>query len=179
METCTEAVQLIKEEESLRLKAYECAAGRCTIGYGHTGPDVRMGQVISAETAERLMTEDLRKFEAGVSRMTAGLALTEGQFGALVAFAFNVGLEALARSRLLAKLKAGDVAGAADELPKWVKARHPKTGELRVLPGLVRRRARERALFLEEAPPQIEVAFATPSPELREFVAIVPPVEAP
>lgn len=177
MQACQAAVEIIKQEESLRLKAYHCGAGVCTIGYGHTGPDVRDGMVITEERAEELLRADLAQFERDVANLTgtARPPITENQFGALVSFAFNVGSRSLARSRLLALLREGDVNGAADEFQKWTRATNPNTGEKRVLPGLVRRRARERALFLSAPAPRIEVAFATPSPELRDFTAIVPP----
>ena len=69
-------------------------------------------------------------------------ALTENQFSALVSFTFNLGAGALQRSTLRMKLNRGEVQGAADEFPKWLIAGG------RILAGLVRRRAAERALFL-------------------------------
>ena len=178
MMTCPAvAVELVKEEEGFRPRAYRCAAGQWTIGYGHTGPDVYEGLTITEARAEELLRADLRAAERDVCNLTGTVRpeLTEGQFGALVSFVYNVGARAFERSRLLSKLREGDTRGAAEEFRLWTKARHPTTGELRVLPGLVRRRARERALFLEAPPPQVEVAFATPSPELAEFVPIAPP----
>lgn len=71
-----------------------------------------------------------------------GGKMTQGQFDALVSFAFNLGIGALAKSTLLKKHLAGDYAGAAREFAKW------KFGGGRVLPGLVKRRAAEVALYL-------------------------------
>ena len=65
-------------------------------------------------------------------------------FRSLVSFFFNLGLGALGDSTLLRKLNAGDYQGAADEFPRWVKA----GGQ--TLPGLVKRRDAERALFLSQ-----------------------------
>jgi len=143
-------VDLIKAHEGLRLKAYLCPANVWTIGYGHTGPDVKPGMQITAEQAEKLLLKDLAVFERDVAFLTQGLELTPNQFSALVSFAFNVGsdidddtiAEGLGDSTLLKKLRAGDAAGAANEFGKWVYARGKK------LPGLVRRRADERNLFL-------------------------------
>lgn len=130
---------LIKRSEGLRLKAYRCPAGVPTIGYGSTGPHVKMGMTITEAEAERLLREDLERFEKGVVQM-AGM-MTPGQFSALVSFAFNVGLGALQKSTLLKKHLAGDYDGAAREFAKWNKAAG------KVLPGLVTRRADEAALY--------------------------------
>jgi lysozyme len=135
-------LELIKGFEGLRLKAYLCPAGVWTIGYGSTGTHVRAGMVISERDAEDLLRSDLRRFEQGVAKLAP--ECTQGQFDALVSFAFNLGLGALAKSTLLRKHKAGDHAGAAAEFRKWVMAGGVK------LKGLVRRRAAERDLYLSQ-----------------------------
>ena len=151
---------LIKSFESLRLRAYDDADGKdvpaggrakgvLTIGYGHTGNDVFVGQVITALQAESILAADIAAFERGVNRLVS-TTITQCQFDALVSFAFNCGLdedldtkaEGLGDSSLLRYVNAGDFARAADEFPKW-----NKDGG-KVLNGLVRRRAAERALFL-------------------------------
>lgn len=130
---------LIKRSEGLRLKAYKCPADVPTIGYGSTGPHVRMGMTITEAEAEALLRKDLERFEQGVVAM--GGQMTPGQFSALVSFAFNLGLNALRKSTLLKKHLAGDYEGAAQEFAKWNRAGG------RVLPGLVTRRADEAALY--------------------------------
>lgn len=130
---------LIKASEGLRLKAYRCPADVPTIGYGSTGPHVRMGMTITEAEADALLRKDLERFERGVAEMSGDM--TPGQFSALVSFAFNVGLEALRKSTLLRKHLSGDHAGAAAEFGKWVNAGGKK------LPGLVKRRAAEAALY--------------------------------
>lgn len=133
-------IALIKRFEGCELKAYRCPAGVWTVGFGHTGPDVRAGVVITAARADELLRRDLARFEAGVARLVR-VPVTPNQFGALVSFAYNVGLGNLAASSLLRKLNRGDYTGAAGEFGKWTKAAG------RALPGLVRRRAAERELF--------------------------------
>jgi lysozyme len=130
---------LIKSSEGLHLKAYRCPAGVLTIGYGSTGAHVKMGMKISAAEADALLRRDLERFERGVSEI--GGDMTPGQFSALVSFAFNLGLGNLKGSTLLRLHLAGDHAGAAAQFAKWNKA----AGE--VLPGLVKRRAAEAALY--------------------------------
>jgi len=154
---------LIRDSEGFRAEAYRDAVGVWTIGYGHTAA-VRPGDRVTAEQGLALLRADVAGAEAAVAR-AARVPLAQGQFDALVSFAFNLGAAALAGSTLLRRLNAGDAAGAAAEFPKWC---HAGTA---VLPGLVTRRARERALFeglpLEgrpfEGPPFEEPGEARPS----------------
>jgi lysozyme len=139
MQTSQRGIDLIKEFEGLRLEAYKCSAGKWTIGYGSTR-GVKPADVITADQAEERLRFDLRHAEAAVKRW-APSNIRQHQFDALVAFTFNVGAEALKHSTLLAKLTRGDARGAAEEFERWVYA----GGQ--VLPGLVRRRKAERALF--------------------------------
>ena len=136
-------VRLVQEFEGCRLDAYRCPAGIPTIGYGATGPDIRMGMVWTQEQADARLVEDLARFADGVERLVE-VDLSDNQFAAIVSFAFNVGLGALRDSTLLRKLNAGDYLGAADQLPRWARAGG------RIMPGLSRRRLAERALFLDE-----------------------------
>jgi lysozyme len=92
--------------------------------------------------ADLWLAEDLREFADDVQALVR-VDTNESQFGALVSFAYNVGLGNLKSSTLLKKLNAGDYKGAASEFPKWTKARG------KVLPGLVKRRDAERRLFLK------------------------------
>lgn len=138
---------IIKHFEGRKLKAYQDSVGVWTIGYGHTSaagpPRVTPGLTITEQQAEDILKQDLELFEGGV-RDLVKVAINGDQFSALVSFAFNVGLGALAESTLLRKLSAGDYQGAGNEFTRWVKA----GGQ--TLPGLVRRRDAERALFLSE-----------------------------
>lgn len=136
-----EGFALIKEFEGCDLSAYKDAAGVWTIGYGHTG-DVQPGQAITQEQADALLQADLQKFEQGVNKLCER-SINSNQFSALVCFAYNVGLGALANSTLLRLVNSGDFADAAKQFSQWVYA------DGTVLPGLVRRRAAEAALFQE------------------------------
>ena len=133
-------LELIRTSEGLRLNAYRCPAGVWTIGYGHTG-DVKKGDRITEHQANVVLNLDLEHSEGRVAYWVKA-PITDNQFAALVSFTFNLGEGALARSSLLKKVNAGADTAAAAEFLKWVYA----TG--RVLPGLVRRRAAERRLFL-------------------------------
>lgn len=133
-------LQLVKHFEGCYLKAYKCPAGVLTIGYGHTGPDVKPGMEITQAQADDLLRLDIERFEKAV-RDCVKVPLEQNQFDALVSFAFNCGAGALQKSTLLKKLNAGDVIGAVQEFHRWNK------GGGKVLAGLVRRRAAEAHLF--------------------------------
>ncbi|PSN18129.1 muraminidase [filamentous cyanobacterium CCP5] len=138
-------LELIKHFEGVRYKAYRDSVGVWTIGYGHTSmagpPQVYEGLTITPQQAEEILKRDLGRFEKGVTDAVT-ISINPNQFAALVSFAFNLGVGALQNSTLLSKLNAGDYQGAANEFPRWVYAGGNQ------LPGLVRRRNAERALFL-------------------------------
>lgn len=141
MKTSDNAIEHIKEFEGLRLCAYKCAAGVLTIGYGHT-KGVKAGQTITKSQADTLLRGDLLPVERYVSGL--GLRLTQGQFDALVSFAFNLGTGALGRSTLLQKIRSGSsVSVIQAEFRKWVYADGKK------LSGLVRRREWESRKWTE------------------------------
>ncbi len=137
--------KMIEDWEGKRLTAYRDPVGIATIGYGHTGPDVHMGQVTTAEQADTLLANDLHKFEAAVKGL-AGPKTTQGQFDAFVSFCFNLGSGALKSSTLLRRHLAGRYPEAADEFLKWNHAGGVE------LAGLTRRRRGERQVYLSDLP---------------------------
>jgi len=142
---------LIAEFEGFVGHGYNDAARHCTIGYGHLlhhGPCSRseLARTISRRAAKALLDRDAGRFERAVDGLVR-VSLTQGQFDALVSFAFNVGEGALAGSTLLRKLNRRDYGGAAVEFDRWTRSGG------RVLPGLVRRRNAEQALFRAGADP--------------------------
>lgn len=172
------ALDLIREHEGCILEAYDDKTGRVvkagerprgtlTIGVGHTGPDVFVGQKITQAEADRLLDEDLDEAEAAVRRLVR-VTLNANQFGALVSFTFNLGAGALSQSTLLRKLNAGDYDGAAEQFSRWVMAGNPKLPER----GLIRRRAAEAALFLR---PIDETKMRTPQSADVATVPAPPP----
>ncbi|HUK15205.1 MAG TPA: lysozyme [Bryobacteraceae bacterium] len=138
------ALDLIKRFESLRLEAYLCPAQVWTIGWGHTA-GVKPGDSITSARAEELLEADVAQVEADLPKVVHA-PLTQGQWDALVSLCFNLrggslGLARLA-PRLVAKINAGDTAGAAAEL---LDINHAGG---QVVPGLTRRREAEREVFL-------------------------------
>ncbi len=144
MITSLEGQRIIRQFEGCSLQSYLCPAGVPTIGYGHTGPETKMGQKISQHYADEILAFDLRKFEAAVA-----LALTNpnaNQFSACVSLCFNIGVANFRTSTLRTRFNAGLPVAAAEQFMRWNKA--TVKGVLTVLPGLTKRREAEKALFL-------------------------------
>lgn len=141
------ALDLIKSFEGLYLKPYLDPVNIPTIGIGTIkypdGTKVSMNdKEITEEQAMQYLQHELKEKEAGVEKLVK-VQINDNQFGALVSFAYNLGVGALSTSTLLKKLNKGDVSGAAEEFLKWDHAGGKR------LPGLTRRRQAERALFLQ------------------------------
>jgi lysozyme len=142
------AADLIKRFEGCRLKAYPDPAtgGKpWTVGYGCTGPGIGPDTVWTQEEAEKQLLHRLEAFEKCLFDDPGGLVkvpVDENQKAALLSLAWNIGTDNLGRSTLLKKLNAGDAGAAASEFLRWDIAAH------KVLPGLVKRRAAERDVFL-------------------------------
>ena len=137
------AFNLITKWEKLELKSYQCPAGVWTIGFGHTR-GVRAGMEISRDTAYRFLLDDVMYLEEKVNELVK-VKLTQGQFDALISFAFNFGWPRLKHSTLLKKVNQGKNVQAALEFSKWINA--TVNGKKKVLRGLVYRRAQEALHF--------------------------------
>jgi lysozyme len=134
-------LSMIKKYEGCKLHAYADVVGVWTIGYGHT-KGVKPGQTITQEQADTWLMEEYDQFEAGVKKLLH-VPVNENQLGALVCFAYNVGLGNLSSSTLLKKINAGDFKGADSEFAKWNKAGGKPYA------GLTARRLDEAMLFLK------------------------------
>ena len=146
MKTNAAALEIITAFEGFSAEPYQCPAGVWTIGYGSTrapggSPVTASAKPLTETQAMGWMRHELGRTEYDVARLIDA-PLTDNQFGALVSFTYNLGSGNLAASTLRQRLNRGDHAGAAGEFPKW------RLAGGRVLRGLVRRRAAERALFL-------------------------------
>jgi len=154
-----EAIEGIKKDEGVRTKPYRCPAMLWTVGVGHVIDQnhIRVkfddrknlpipdgwDRVLSMAEVDALLAQDLATFERGVLRLCPS-GLTQGRFDALVSFSFNVGLGNLQRSTIRMKHNRGDFEGAAESFMAWTKAGGKE------LPGLVKRRKHERALYESE-----------------------------
>ena len=139
MKCSKEGLALIKKFEGCRLEAYRCSANVLTIGYGHTG-GVLETDVITQDDADRLLEQDIAKFEKYVN-VNVAVELNQNQFDALVAWTFNLGVGNLRQSTMLRKLNEGDYQSVPSEMNRWNKAGG------KTLDGLIRRRKAESLLF--------------------------------
>ena len=157
MKISARGIQLIKHWEGVRYRPYTCSARLFTIGVGHVlYPDQGRlpldqrdafplapedNRTFSKAEVDGLLSADLQRFEVGVARLFP-MVLTQNQNDALVSFSFNLGLGGVQRRTLRQKVLRGEIEEAADEFLKFVR------GGGKILPGLVKRRNDERALFL-------------------------------
>ncbi len=160
----SKALELIKmfegvcdgDPSTINLDPYLCPAGYWTIGWGHVVIDSQGKQVKSAQNkaiarsiypqgitkseAEVLLTDDVRKFSAGVENLVH-VDISDTRFCALVSFAFNVGIEAVKNATLLKLLNQGEASQVPAQLLRWTKC-----GGKELL-GLKRRREAEAELW--------------------------------
>jgi lysozyme len=158
---------LMHQYEGYRTKPYLCPAHIWTIGYGHVlyqeqirlpvvrveGKDTAMirkemplkpedNRVWTKEEIEKLFADDVASFERGVLRLAPVVLDRQGAFDACVSFSFNAGLGNFQRSTIRMKTNRREWEAAADAFMQWTR------GGGKELPGLVKRRKAEKALFL-------------------------------
>lgn len=141
------AADLCRHFEGFRSKPYICPAGYPTIGYGTVwkpdGTKVTMDHppILREVANDWLMRELLGTYATGVLKASPGLVSNPRALAAMIDFAYNLGVGRYRASTLRRRVDAQDWEGAKDQLSRWVR------GGGIVLPGLVRRRKAEAALF--------------------------------
>lgn len=163
-----EGLALIKRLEGFRAEPLTLPDGRVVVGHGHVKAKAPKAAVTEAD-AEGWLRADLAPVEAALNERLLAPA-SQAQFDALASFAFSVGLPAFLKSDVLRRFNAGEPIAAACAMDAWRKSR--VAGEPEVLDALVRRRAAEKARFLE-----VDAATPAPSallaPEIDHAVAIL------
>lgn len=150
MEISQRGLDLIKRFEGYSGTAYLCPAGVWTIGYGTiriNGRPVQAGMTCTHEEAEEWLRQECDEVAAGIDPLI-DFELDQNQLDALISFAYNLGVGAFKSSSLRRVINAGEEV-YEDLFTRWSKARDPRTGKLRVLPGLLARRKQEFALYSE------------------------------
>jgi lysozyme len=156
MKASASCIAICQHFEGLSLKSYpdpKTGADPWTIGYGHTGADVRPGLIWTQQQAEAALASDLKSAESAVNAAVTIVGMSQNQFDALVSIVFNVGpgskwkdgiirLKDGSPSTLLKFVNAGNYAAAAEQFLRWISPGSSVTH------GLLRRRTAERALFL-------------------------------
>jgi lysozyme len=168
-------LELIKTFEGCRPRSAQLPDGRWVIGYGHT-KTARPGVEIGEDDAEALLIYDLLGVTKAVTELVYA-PLSQNQFDALCAFAFNIGVEAFRTSDVLRRVNAGEPLQAACAMDLWRRAE--LDGAPVVIDALVRRRAVEKALFL--TPTDGFAASPTPllQPRLDDDICGAVPRETP
>jgi lysozyme len=158
MKVSDKLIQMIKHDEGVRVKPYRCPALIWTVGVGHVIDQAHIkvpieerktlpipsgwDRTLSMDEVNAILAKDLETFERGVLRLAPNLAGRQGKFDACVSFSFNVGLGNFQRSTIRMKIQREEWDAAADSFLMWTKAGGKE------LPGLVKRRKGERALFM-------------------------------
>lgn len=156
MKTSEAGKKFIKLKEGLRLNTYKCSSNVSTIGYGHTGSDVRPNMTITKEEAERLFSMDLYVHENNVNKLVK-VPLTQGQFDALVSLEFNIGYGSFRSSSILRLVNEKRYDEACKRfLFENPNAKTPEekykgcwvfNNQKKVVAGLVQRRKEEQEMF--------------------------------
>lgn len=169
MRTSGAGVELIKSFEGFRARATRLPDGAWIVGFGHTA-SAREGLRVTRADAELVLRHhDLKPIEDLINERVL-TPLTQNEFDALVSFAFNIGPDAFLESNVLALLDSGERLQAAEGMTAWRKGR--VDGDVRVVDALVRRRAAEKALFLEHPSGRIPVPGALMRPQFDPGAAL-------
>lgn len=137
---CTAALcNFLPTVEGTIYRGYKDPIGIVTACTGHTLTAV-LGRPYTPAECESLLVMDLIDHAEPVLKCTPGLRSQPYPLTAAISFTFNVGEHAYCNSTMARKFNAGDIAGACAELSKWIYAGG------KVLPGLVTRREKERAI---------------------------------
>lgn len=140
MQTSDQGLQMIKTFEGCRLHAYQDTRGIWTIGYGHTGPEVVEGLVITQNQAEQLLATRLaNEFEPAVNEAVneCPVETEQNKYDAMVCLAYNIGAHAFSGSSVKNDHIRDLFTEAADAFLMW---KHP--------PELLNRRQKERECYL-------------------------------
>lgn len=144
------AKDMIRQEEGFRNSAYLDSAGVPTIGYGFTqidGKPVKIGDLMTREEGEQELQKQLPKYQTFKNKVK--VKLSEDQEAALTSFEYNLGSGIWDKGAkgILYAVNSGDFEYAKSLMLQYNKARDPSSGQLKILPGLAKRREREGTLL--------------------------------
>lgn len=136
------ATPFIGNFEGYSGKVYYDVVGVPTQCFGET-KKLDWNKEKTREECKALLDEEVRKYIEAVDALVI-VPINTCQRASLTSMSYNVGVDNFRRSTLLRKLNAGDYQGAANEFDRWVFAGGIK------FKGLLRRRAAEKELFLND-----------------------------
>lgn len=135
-------LELIGNAEGCRRDPYTCPAGIITDGIGNTH-NVKPGTRKTDEQIARDWEKNIDAAEKCVNAYAEGKSLTDNTFSAVTSITFNVGCAGVRKSTLFSLLRQNHIEQACNQFPRWVY------GGGKILPGLVERRSKEKALCLK------------------------------
>lgn len=135
--------------EGRELPVYRDIVGIPTVCEGHTGPDVRLGDVWTKEQCDQILVKNVDRFSRAVLRCIR-VPINQNMFDAFVSLAFNIGEGAFCSSTLARLANANDLVGACHQILRWNRAGG------KVVRGLVLRREAEHELCLRPVTPPAE-----------------------
>jgi lysozyme len=141
MQASQNAVELIKEFEGCRLKAYRDQRGVWTCGYGQTGPSIKPYTHWTEAQAEAALKDALVTRSKQLSTLLEGCETNQNQFDAMLSLSYNIGMGAFHTSEVYRDHKAGEFTKAAAAFMNWDNLNHHENA------GLHRRRLAEKALY--------------------------------
>jgi lysozyme len=148
-----QGLTLTKKSEGFRGHLYDDAAHYCTIAYGHlvkkascdgTEPDNFL-RGLSEPAGAALLSNDMMAARRAVSSLV-NVDLTDGQYGALCDFVYNVGAMNFSKSTLLQAINDEDEDRIPPQFRRWILANGKELAALKV------RRDKEVTLFFEGQP---------------------------
>jgi lysozyme len=182
MKTSAKGRQFIAAMEGTVLHVYLDSAGLPTAGVGHLLTVAernvyRVNQSVTKAECDAWLAKDLKEAEGAVYSSVT-VKITQNQFDALVSLAFNIGTGAFSRSVVVKKCNAADNVGSANAFQSWNKA--TVNGKKMIIEGLVKRRNKERRLFLTPDSAAVPVApQPIPRPDTQLSVSPNTAVEQP
>lgn len=144
---------LVAPSEGLVLGTYRDPVGIVTSCFGHTGPELKMGQKFTEEQCLKQLGDDLVKHDKQLNSVVKVPYKSDYQHAALLSFTYNVGIGNVKSSTMLRKLNSYDYDGACYELTKWVFA--TQSGVKVKLKGLFIRRSAEYQWCMNQPPQEV------------------------
>lgn len=133
-------INLIKNFEAFRERAYLDGGGVPTIGWGFT-KGVKLGQTMTRQEADARFLVEILPFERCIAAKVKA-PLSQNQYDALVSLIYNIGETNFSKSTLLTRLNERDYGAAGDQFLRW------KYDNGKFVQGLLNRRIKERILFM-------------------------------
>lgn len=137
------------------LQSYLDTGGVATNCYGHTGPDVTLGQKLTKDQCDASFAADLLKHDKQLRSVAKGKFISDWEYAAMLDFTYHKGVGNLASSTMLVYFNRGEHDKVCDELLKWVYGKN-KQGEKVKIKGLVNRASNEWKWCMGEVPQEIK-----------------------